>query len=91
MAAEEAYALMKKKPKSKLKDLTQRERTLLEHIRAGMTISKAALAAGYSSKWPGQAGSQAFKNIQRKRPEILHELGMTIEAILEKLKTLENI
>jgi hypothetical protein len=88
---EETYVLMKKKTTSRSKDLTQRESDLLGNIRAGMTISKSALAAGYSSKWPGQAGSQAFKNIQRKRPEILDQLGMTVEAILQKLKAGENI
>jgi hypothetical protein len=58
---------MKKKLKHTPKNLTRREAALLEHIRAGKTISDAAREAGFSKKWPGQAGSQAFKNIQKKR------------------------
>ena len=54
-----------------VKNLTRREGGLLDGIRAGKTISDAAREAGYSTKWPGQAGSQAFKNIQRKMPKIL--------------------
>jgi hypothetical protein len=72
------------------KDLTRRETTLLQCIREGKTISEAALVAGYSKKWPGQAGSQAFKNIQRKWPTILHELGRTVESIREFIKTLDD-
>jgi hypothetical protein len=66
---------MKKKPKQTPKNLTRRESALLDHIRAGKTISDAAREAGFSKKWPGQAGSQAFKNIQRKMPKILDQLG----------------
>ena len=82
---------MKKKQKRTLKKLTRRESALVEHIAAGMTFTDAARAAGYSTKWPGQAGSQAFKNIQRKRPKIRYELGLTVEALLEQLKTIEDI
>jgi phage terminase small subunit len=81
---------MKKKLKGKMKDLTLRERAFLEHIAAGMTITQAARAAGYSSKWPGQAGSQAFKNIERKRPKIRYELGLTVQAVTEYLKAHEE-
>jgi phage terminase small subunit len=77
---------MKKNSKKTPKNLTRRESIFLEHIATGMNISKAARAAGYSRKWPGQAGSQAFKNIQRKRPTILHELGLTVDAIMEYAK-----
>jgi predicted transcriptional regulator len=82
---------MKKKRKRTNKNLTRRESALLERIRAGKTITEAAREVGYSAKWPGQAGSQAFKNIQRKRPEILYELGLTVQAVLEQLKASENI
>lgn len=75
----------------KSKQLTPRESSFLEHYVAGTTISKAARLAGYSSKWPGQAGSQALRNIQKKRPKILYELGLSFEAIIEQLKDAENI
>jgi hypothetical protein len=71
----------------KPKKLTPREAAFLEHIKNGETITKAALAAGYSQKWPGQAGSQAFRNIYRKRPGIYFELGRTVEAIMHKLRS----
>ena len=75
---------MKKKAKQTPKNLTRRESVLLENIRAGKTISDAARQAGFSKKWPGQAGSQAFKNIQKKMPTILDDLGLTYEAISKK-------
>jgi hypothetical protein len=75
---------MKKKAKQTPKNLTRRESVLLENIRAGKTISDAARQAGFSKKWPGQAGSQPFKNIQKKMPTILDDLGLTYEAISKK-------
>lgn len=81
----------KKKRKGTATNLTKRESALLEHIRSGKTITVAARQAGFSIKWPGQAGSQAFKNIQRKRPNILHELGLTVEAVMERTKIYEDI
>jgi hypothetical protein len=82
---------MKKKSKQTPKNLTRRESVLLENIRAGKTISDAARQAGFSKKWPGQAGSQAFKNIQKKMPKILDELGLTYEAIIKELEDSKNI
>jgi hypothetical protein len=82
---------MKKKAKQTPKNLTRRESVLLENIRAGKTISEAARKAGFSKKWPGQAGSQAFKNIQKKMPTILDDLGLTYEAIIKELKDSKNI
>jgi hypothetical protein len=81
---------VKKNRRTFSKDLTRRETALLQCIREGKTISESALVAGYSMKWPGQAGSQAFKNIQRKWPAILHELGRTVESIREFIKTLDD-
>jgi hypothetical protein len=82
---------MKKKAKQTPKNLTRCESVLLEHIRAGKTISDAARQAGFSKKWPGQAGSQAFKNIQKKMPTILDDLGLTYEAIVKELRDSKNI
>jgi phage terminase small subunit len=81
----------KRKNKSTEK-LTARESAFLKNIEAGMTtITSAARAAGYSQKWPGQAGAQALRNIKRKRPEILDDLGLTVEALLRRLRASENI
>jgi hypothetical protein len=82
---------MKKKAKQTPENLTRRESLLLENIRAGKTISDAAREAGFSKKWPGQAGSQAFKNIQKKMPTILDDLGLTYEAIIKEIKDSKNI
>jgi hypothetical protein len=82
---------MKKKAKQTPKILTRRESVLLEHIRAGKTISDAARQAGFSKKWPAQAGSQAFKNIQKKMPTILDDLGLTYEAIVKESRNSKNI
>ena len=79
------------KAQTNAKNLTRRESVLLEHIRAGKTISDAARQAGFSKKWPGQAGSQAFKNIQKKMPTILDDLGLTYEAIIKELEDSKNI
>ena len=81
----------KRKRKETVKSLTKRESALLEYIRSGKTITDAARQAGFSTKWPGQAGSQAFRNIQRKMPTLLDELGMTLESIVRRVeKDLEN-
>jgi hypothetical protein len=86
---------MKKKSKQKRKravrNLTRRESTFLEHLRAGTTLTDAALAANYSAKWPGQAGAQAYRNIQKKMPKLLDELGLTYESMLKQLEDAENI
>ena len=82
---------MKKKPKQTTKKLTARENALIVHIRGGMTFSNAALAAGYSKKWPGQASYQALRNIQRKRPRIFHELGLTVEALIERVSKMNAL
>jgi hypothetical protein len=66
--------------------LTRRESALLESIRAGLTITEAARKAGFSIKWPGQAGAQAFRNIQKKMPTILDELGLTFESLLKRIE-----
>jgi hypothetical protein len=80
-----------KKRNQRVKTLTRRESALLEGVRVGKSISDAARGAGYSMKWPGQAGSQAFKNIQRKMPKILDELGLTYAAVLKRIEASENI
>jgi len=76
----------KKTGKGITRKLTRRESAFLERIRAGITLTKAAREVGYSSKWPGQAVSQAFRNIQRKMPTLLDELGMTFESIVRQVQ-----
>ena len=75
----------RKKKKSAAK-LTARESAFLKNLETSMTITSAARSAGYSQRWHGQAGAQAFRNIKKKRPKILDELGCSIDAIIERLK-----
>ncbi len=69
---------------TKYKKLTHRERALLVHLSKGMTLTDAAVAAGYTSKAPGQAGHQAFEIIKSKAPEILEKYGLTDDVLIEK-------
>jgi hypothetical protein len=65
--------------------LTLREEALIFYLKnrtPEMTFAQAAVLAGYSSKWPSQAASQALKGIAKKRPQIYDELGLTVAACL---------
>ena len=66
------------------KFLTPQQRKLLKGLAKGMTITDAALAAGYSDKYAGQVGSQALEAIRRKMPEILDKYGLSDDALVEK-------
>ena len=64
--------------------LSHQQRALVKNLIKGMTITDAALAAGYSEKCPGQAGHQALEAIKRKMPDILDNHGLTDETLIEK-------
>lgn len=66
------------------KFLTPQQRKLLKGLAKGMTITDAALEAGYSEKYAGQVGSQALESIRRRMPEILDKHGLTDDALVEK-------
>jgi phage terminase small subunit len=73
------------------KQLTNKERAFVRSLAQGRSLTDAALAAGYSSKNPGQSGWQALENIRHKVPELLDRHGPTDEALIEKhLKPLLN-
>lgn len=46
--------------------------------------NKAALLALYSPKHPDQSGYQAFQAIQKKVPDIMDRMGLTVPALIEK-------
>lgn len=79
---------MKKAPKSKLpkqqRPLTNRERKLFEAVAKGKTITDAALEAGYSEKFPGQAGSRALANIKEKAIGLFERHGLDDDTFVEK-------
>jgi hypothetical protein len=64
--------------------LTRRERALFEGIAKGMSITDAARAAGYSQKWPGQAGHQALESIKQKAPNLFERHGLDDDTFIEK-------
>ncbi len=57
---------------------------LLKNLANGMSITDAALEAGYLENCPAQSGSQALDAIRRKMPEILDSAGLTEEGVIEK-------
>ncbi len=64
--------------------LTQKQRKLVENMRAGMSQDEAAVAAGYSERDPSNSSYQALTAIQHRMPELFDELGLTDRAIIEK-------
>ncbi len=69
-------------PKSK-KKLTPRRIKLLKELVKGKSIVDAEKAAGYSTKYPGQSGSQALAQIRATMPEVLERMGLTNESLIE--------
>ena len=66
------------------KRLTHKERELVRSLISGMSLTRSALAAGYSEKNPGQSGWQALQNIRRKMPEVFAQSGLTDDVLIEK-------
>ena len=68
---------------------TRRQLALLKNLSRGCSITDAARKAGYSKKWPGQAGFQALQSLKVKMPELLNGLGLNDAMLIEKhLKSL---
>ena len=77
--------------KRRSKSLTYRERMLIECLAQGMSVTRAALKAGYSDQNPGQSGYQALKAVREKAPELLDRHGLTDDVLIEKhLKPMLN-
>jgi len=73
----------------KTKRLTHRERLLFKNLTKGMTITDAALASGYSKKWPNESGRQAIERIRVAAPELLAKHGLDDDSLIrEYLKPL---
>jgi hypothetical protein len=49
-----------------------------------MSVTRAALKAGYSEQNPGQSGYQALKAVRAKAPELLDRQDLTDDALSEK-------
>jgi hypothetical protein len=73
------------------KRLTPMQSQLVKNLVNGMSITDAALEAGYSENCPAQSGSQALDAIRRKMPQILDKAGLTEDGVIENyLKPLMN-
>jgi hypothetical protein len=78
----------KTNPKKKCTALQQV--ALLNNLLRGSSITSAARKAGYSKKWPNQAGHQALQNLKLKA-DLLEGLGLGDTALIDKyLKSLLN-
>lgn len=64
--------------------LSDQQRSLVKFLAKGMSLTDAALKAGYSPECAGQSGYQALKAIRRKMPALLDSKGLTDEALIEK-------
>jgi len=64
--------------------LTDKEKKFLLNRVQGMTLEKAAIAAGYSPKSAAQAGDQAMQRIQEKAPELFAQHGLDDDSYIEK-------
>ncbi|HVS88631.1 MAG TPA: hypothetical protein VHF01_10485 [Candidatus Acidoferrum sp.] len=83
---------MAKRDKTNLKNKRPalRQVALLNSLLLGSSITNAARKAGYSKKWPSQAGHQALRNLILKA-ELLEGLGLSDTALIDKyLKSLLN-
>ena len=74
----------KDKTNPKNKRPTPRQLALLKNLSMGCSITDAARKAGYSKKWPGQAGFQALQSLKVKMPELLNGLGLNDAMLIEK-------
>ena len=78
--------MAKKRAKSRPKKrrLTPRRVKFVEQLVLGKSLTDAAKEAGYSKKYPGQAGHQALEQIQKTAPELLAKHGLTDDVLIEK-------
>jgi hypothetical protein len=64
--------------------LTPRQIAFARNVVKGTTITEAARKAGYSEKNLAQSGHQALKAIRLRAPELMDDLGLSLEALIEK-------
>jgi len=63
--------------------LSPKQRKLVQYLAKGMTVTAAALKAGYSEKSPGQAGYQALKTVRIKIPDIMDKQGLSDQRLIK--------
>lgn len=72
----------KKKPKTK-KRLTRKQQRFVNALAAGNSREKAVAQAGYSTKNPDQSAYQVLKQVNKKVPELMDEMGLTDRALIQ--------
>jgi len=79
-----------KKPKTppqpkrdRWKSLTRKQSRFVQAFMETRNAATAAIIAGYSRKNPAQSGHQALLQIQKKVPDILDQLGLSVEALVQ--------
>ena len=70
--------------RSGLKKLTPRQHAFVKNLAKGASQKDAFIAAGYKAKHPDQGAHQALKQIQRKVPQIMDQMGLTDHFLIEK-------
>lgn len=56
----------------------------MKTLAKGANLTDAAIEAGYSSRNPGQSGSQALRQIRGRVPDLLERHGLGEEVLIEK-------
>ena len=75
----------KRRPKKPRRHLTPRQRALVQNLAKGsMTLGQAAIASGYTTKYPAQSAYQALQQMRGRISSIMDELGLTERALIEK-------
>ena len=70
--------------KKRVVRLTPKQVKLVLALTKGKSITDAALEAGYTQNYPGQAGSQALDAIRKSAPELLAKHGLTDDVLIEE-------
>lgn len=63
---------------------TPRQSKFVEAFLKTRNKTKAALLAGYSPKYAGQAGHAVMESLKEKAPEVFARMGLTLERVIER-------
>ena len=66
------------------KSSTPRQSKFVEAFLKTRSKTKAALLAGYSPKYAGQAGHAVMETLKEKAPEVFARMGLTLERVIER-------
>jgi hypothetical protein len=72
------------KPPDPKQQLTIKQSRFAKELMNHRSKKEAALIAGYSPLNPSQAAYQALKAIRKVTPEVMDEMGLTVEVIIQR-------